>query len=311
VIRVHLGFSASEEFRRALAEHLPSSISLSEGDRYRDDTEILVCGRPDRSQAIHLKNLRALIVPFTGIPPETLELARALPNVSLHNLHHNAEACAEMAIALLLAAAKRIVAADNHFRGQGWRARDEAPSLLLDGKTALIVGAGAIGRRIARRCEGIGMRPILVSRRGGEGTESVARLRSLLPVADALILALPSTRETDGLIAASEIALLKPTCVLVNVGRGSTVDEEALYEALSDGRIFGAGLDVWYAYPSRGSERPSRFPFEELENVVMSPHRASDVYENDALRAEHLLELLQEAAEGRPMPNLVDKELGY
>ncbi|GIV01547.1 MAG: phosphoglycerate dehydrogenase [Fimbriimonadales bacterium] len=311
LIRVHLGYEASEGFRRALQAGLPERLALSEGERYPKGTEILVCGRPDRDQVLDLPHLRALIVPFTGIPPETLQLARDLPEVSLHNLHHNAEACAEMALALLFAVAKRIVPTDRQFRQDGWTAREADSSLLLLGKTALIVGAGAIGQRIARRCEGIGMKVALVSRTGANGTHPVSELSSLLPTADVLFLALPATPETDGLIGPAEISLLKPTCILVNVGRGSTVDERALYDALDSGRIFGAGLDVWYQYPSGGCDRPSRFPFEDLDNVVMSPHRASDVYENDELRAKQLLELLREVAEGRPMPNEVNKELGY
>ena len=155
------------------------------------------------------------------------------------------------------------------------------------------------------------MRVIAVSRTGRAGALPVTRLRETLPQADALLIALPATAETEQLIGGEELKILKPSCILVNVGRGTTVDEEALFTALSEGRIRGAGLDVWYRYPRHGANRPSSFPFERLENVVLSPHRGADVDENEALRARALNELLRAAAAGAPIPNTVDLSAGY
>jgi phosphoglycerate dehydrogenase-like enzyme len=149
-------------------------------------------------------------------------------------------------------------------------------------------------------------------------------LHALLPTAEALIIALPHTPETDGLIGAEELALLPPRAVLVNVARGPIVEQQALYEALRDGRLHAAGLDVWYNYPSgkdagygagdaRAHTPPADYPFHELDNVVMSPHRAgglhTDATERD--RMEHLARLLNAAARGETMPNRVDLGLGY
>jgi phosphoglycerate dehydrogenase-like enzyme len=103
--------------------------------------------------------------------------------------------------------------------------------------------------------------------------------------------------------------------VLVNVGRGPIVDEAALYAALRDGTLYAAGLDVWYNYPADEAARahtpPSDYPFHELDNVVMSPHRAGSSVETEALRMVHLARLLNAAARGEPMPNRVDLEAGY
>ena len=103
--------------------------------------------------------------------------------------------------------------------------------------------------------------------------------------------------------------------VLVNIGRGRIVDEAALYTALRDRRITAAGLDVWYNYPtddsSRGSTPPSEYPFGDLDNVVMSPHRGGSAAETEQLRAEALAEMLQDAADGMPMSNMIDPDLGY
>lgn len=298
-------------FSETLREELPEGITVTTGETPHPETKILVWGRPSIEQMRSLPLLRAVIVPFTGVPPETLEAVRTLSNVTLHNLHHNAPATAEMAIALLLAVAKRLVPADTEFRQAGWKASEQPPGMLLSGKTAVVIGYGEIGRRIADCCRGIGMHVIAISRSGSHGTLPVSRLRETLPKADALLLALPATAETEGLIGIEELKILKSSCILVNVGRGATIDEEALFNALSEGRIRGAGLDVWYQYPRHGAARPSRFPFERLQNVVLSPHRGADVDENEALRARALNELLRAAAAGERIPNEVDLKAGY
>jgi phosphoglycerate dehydrogenase-like enzyme len=103
--------------------------------------------------------------------------------------------------------------------------------------------------------------------------------------------------------------------VLINIARGPIVDEAALYNALRGGSLYGAGLDVWYNYPadeqSRSHTAPSYHPFHELDNVVMSPHRAGGSDETERLRMAHLAELLNAAARGEPMPNRVNLQAGY
>jgi phosphoglycerate dehydrogenase-like enzyme len=145
----------------------------------------------------------------------------------------------------------------------------------------------------------------------------VAELPALLPKADALVICLPLTDETRGLIGESELALMPDRAILINVGRGPIVDESALYHALHDRTLHAAGLDVWYNYPNdepgRKSTSPSEYPFHELNNVVMSPHRAGAPHtpETESLRMRALAELLNAAARGEPIPNRVDLDLGY
>ena len=117
------------------------------------------------------------------------------------------------------------------------------------------------------------------------------------------------------MLGRAELARLPAGSVLVNVGRGPIVDQSALYEALSDGTLHAAGLDVWYNYPSSQESReetlPADLPFHALENVVMSPHRAGLTRETGRLRMAHLAELLNAAAQGLPLPNKVNLEAGY
>jgi phosphoglycerate dehydrogenase-like enzyme len=109
--------------------------------------------------------------------------------------------------------------------------------------------------------------------------------------------------------------LLPPGAILVNIGRGKIVAEGALFEALRDGRLHGAGLDVWYNYPAdvngRACTLPANFPFHELDNVVMSPHRGGQTLDSDRLRMAHLAQLLNCAARGEVMPNQLALDRGY
>ncbi len=294
---------------------------LPEPHRYH----VLVAGRPQREHVAASPNLHTLIVPWAGIPNETRELMLEFPHVSVHNLHYNAVAVAEMVATLMLAAAKHIVSADRALRAHDWTPRYRpTPSLLLDGKTALILGYGAIGRRAAQICRGLGMQVLAIRREPatpGEGDAYANEihppetLHNLLPQADALIVCLPHTPETDRLIGEEELNLLPDGALLVNVGRGPVIDQTALYRALKDGPLYAAGLDVWYNYPSdedaRSHTPPADYPFHELENVVMSPHRAGHIDGKEEGRLDRLAVLLNALARGEPAPNKVDLSIGY
>jgi phosphoglycerate dehydrogenase-like enzyme len=311
-----------------LVQMVDPSVRITTGHKPPPDPDysILVAGVPDRPLVEASSALAALVIPWSGIPNRTRALMSEFPHVAVHNLHHNAGQVAEMAIALLLAAAKRIVPMDRDLRRGDWSARYErSPVVMLEARTAVILGYGAIGRRVARLCRGLGMAVKCVRRgpvsadesAGPDSVHSRSDLRGLLPQADALIVTLPLTDDTEGLIGASELELLPERAILVNVGRGPVVQEEALYRALSDGALGAAGLDVWYSYPtdesSRRATHPSAFPFGELDSVVMSPHRAGapNTKETESFRMRALAELLNAAARGEELPNRVDLRAGY
>jgi phosphoglycerate dehydrogenase-like enzyme len=323
-LHVYLAGTWEEPVVARLRELAPPGVRITAGDPPPDGAfDIVVGGRPSPDLLRASPRLRALVIPFAGVPSGTKELLAPFPGLAVHNLHHNAPAVAEMAVALLLAAAKRVVPFDRALRNRDWSGRYQAdPSLLLEGRTALVLGYGAVGRRVARACRGLGMNGVAVRRSprpedagGPDEVHPPSRLRDLLPRTHALLVCLPRTPETDGMIGAEELALLPPGAVLVNIGRGAIVREEALYRALKEGRLGAAGLDVWYRYPKSDAEAPdtapSAFPFHDLDNVVMSPHRAGHVAEDDELRMRALAELLSAAARGEPMPNRVDLEAGY
>jgi phosphoglycerate dehydrogenase-like enzyme len=244
------------------------------------------------------------------------------PEIAVHNLHHNAAPTGETALALLFAAAKFVLPYDKSLRKHDWRMRYEPnPSLLFNGKTALVLGYGAIGQYTGKVLKAMEMRVLGIRRHPTEESDGVAEiyglemLSKLLPLANVLIIALPLTAETENLIGERELALLPRGAVLVNVGRGPIVEAAALYQALCEGHLKGAGIDVWYNYPpnleARSHTPPADFPFHELENVVMSPHRGGGSEDSNILRMLRLAELLNTAARGEPLPNRVDLEVGY
>ncbi|MDQ6728039.1 MAG: D-2-hydroxyacid dehydrogenase [Actinomycetota bacterium] len=175
---------------------------------------------------------------------------------------------------------------------------DHYPMVELAGRGLLIVGLGSIGTEVARLATAFGMRVTAVTRTGRSDVANVDEVRpsrllgDLLPTADAVVVTLPLTEETRGLIDAEAIGRMRTDAVLVNVGRGGVVDEQALVDALEGGRLAGAALDVYSTEPL-----PPDSPLWRLPNVVMSPHTAAlSVHENErivALFSENLRRYLR------------------
>ena len=322
---VHLAYPPEADELASLQAQLDPAVSLTLGPARPTPAgyHVLVSGRAERADLTASPHLHTVIVPWAGIPLPLRQLLADFPHLALYNLHHNAAPVAELALALLLAAAKFIVPFDQSLRHHDWTPRYQpSPAGLLNGKTALILGYGAIGQRVARACAALGMQ-VLATRRqitqaGRDGVAEIhppEALPHLLPQAHALIICLPQTPQTTGLLGAAELALLPAGAVLVNIGRGPIVDEAALYHALRAGHLRAAGLDVWYNYPAGVDDRShtpaSSFPFHELDNVVLSPHRGGATDETDRLRMTHLARLLNGLARGETVPGRVDLAAGY
>lgn len=283
-------------------------LQITGGDEPPADSayDVLVAGRPAARLLSASAQLRALVVPHAGVPADTRDALADRPDISVRTLHHNAGPTAELAVALLLAAAKSLVPADRDMRTGSWvaRFRPPDPTLLLDGRGALVLGYGAVGRRVARSLSALGMRVRAtrhtaagVTRDGDVEVHPAAALRALLPESVALVVAVPSTPDTRGLVGAAELALLPRPAGVVNVARADIVDEDALYDALRGGGL-AAGLDVWWTEAQQLADArgvtASRRPFHELDNVVLSPHRAGGfaLPEVQALQRQHLAALL-------------------
>jgi D-3-phosphoglycerate dehydrogenase / 2-oxoglutarate reductase len=182
----------------------------------------------------------------------------------------NARSVAEMTLGLMFAAARRINWMDNELRQGRWtRAQD---GIQLAGRTLGLVGFGQIGQRVARAALALEMQvavfdPALPPSHAVAGVDVMPDLASLLERSDVLSLHVPLTRETRGLIGAYELALLPAEAIVLNTARGEVIDEAALVDALSSGRVFAAGLDTTEQEPIAPDH-----PFLKLTNVVLSPH---------------------------------------
>ncbi len=183
----------------------------------------------------------------------------------------------------------------------------------ISGQTVGIVGYGDIGRAVAFRMKAMGMRVLATKRHVSGSIDPLVghfyrpeELRQMLALCDYVIATAPLTAETRHMISDAEFAVMKPTAVVINVGRGPVIDEGALVRALTAKRIKGAGLDVFENEPLLKSN-----PLYELENVLLSPHCADHTadWQDQAMR--FFLEQYGRFGRGEPLTNVVDKRLGY
>lgn len=280
----------------------PHRLSDDEKGALVRDVEFLVLHPAEISGDVlrEAKTLRLCQLLTAGYDKIDLRLTGQLGIPVATNGGANAWAVAEHSVALLLAVYKRLVLCDRSVREGRWRqAVSGFDTFEVAGKTVGLVGAGNIGRKVARRLAGFETRTIyydVVPAPDIEKDLGARRvsLEELLREADIISLHLPLLRETRGLIGRKELAMMKPTVVLLNTSRGEIVDEEALVEALKEKRIGGAGLDVFRKEPIAADH-----PLLGLENVVLSPHTAGHAYEGWFRRSRFAWENIQRVAAGQ------------
>jgi phosphoglycerate dehydrogenase-like enzyme len=229
-----------------------------------------------------------------------------------------AEPMADQALAMMLYFTRALDGAVAGMRAREWRREaivgPGGGVTELAGAVVGIVGYGGIGRALGRRASALGMRiwALRRSRPAGEQPEEVERisgasgLEELLCGSDYVVLTVPETSETKGLIGERELALMPRSSVLINVARGRILDEEALAAALSAGRLRGAGLDVFREEPL-----PPDSPLWELDNVLITPHIGGTSQRFWDRQTELMIRNIGNYLADLPLENLVDKRLGY
>ena len=219
------------------------------------------------------------------------------------------QAMAEYTLGMILAFAKDFRRTDALQRERTWSHRLTEP---VAGTRALVVGAGSIGRAIARTLRGAGIEVEGVGRSARAGDPDFGRVHGnedldrRLGSADWVVLITPLTERTRGMFNAARFAAMKPTARFFNLGRGALVDEPAMIEALGNGVIAGAGLDVFAEEPL-----PATSPLWAMENVIVSPHMSGDFHGHETAMAEVFIENFRRYRAGEPLMNVVDKRLGF
>src|SRR5918994_2253379 len=212
-----------------------------------------------------------------------------------------------MAYVLAFARGLHIYMGRQHDRD--WDREHPAPVVHLPGSTALVVGVGSIGTETARLCAAFGMQVIGVDARERRAPEGVSKMHPpdqldrLLPIADFIILTIPHTPKTEGLFDAARFRLMKKSAFFINIGRGMTTKLDDLNDALRNGVIGGAGLDVYEIEPL-----PKDHPLWTAPNTLLTPHVAAEGPSLDSARTRIIVENARRFAAGEPLMNVVDKK---
>jgi len=288
------------------------------------DADVLIGWRPEYQLLKRAVRAKVFINPGVGVkrhiePFRKLNASREEPLI-LINGHGNAYFTAEHAVALLLALYNKIVPYHNNMVSGGWRENDPGSSLTLRHKMIGLLGYGAINRYVHQFLRGFEVQFSALKRTWSEDIDDLVQytpdqLHDFLDSIDILILALPHTQDTEGMIGETELQLLGKEAVVINVARGVIIDEQAFFTALAQHQIAGAGIDVWYNYEptpdENGAKYPADYKFHELDNVVLSPHRAASPFE-DLQRWDEQIENIRRIAGGRTdLLNIVDLDREY
>jgi phosphoglycerate dehydrogenase-like enzyme len=238
--------------------------------------------------------------------PEVADMAFVLTSASgVHSVP-----ISEHIFALLLAFARQLPQAYRSQTQKAW----ESPSGVFElaGKTMLLIGVGEIGKRTAVLAQAFGMHVLGVRHdptKRVPGVDTMAgpdQLAELLPTADVVVLTVPLTKATSGLFGEREFSVMKRGAYLINIGRGGTIQEDALVRALQEGWIAGAGLDVFETEPL-----PEDSPLWRMNNVIITAHYSGSTPEYNERALEIFLDNLTRYRNGRALRNVVDKQAGY
>lgn len=259
---------------------LPDRLSSAAEKQSYAQADVIVGGKFDKSLP-RPERLSLFHVPGAGYDAVDLD---ALPREAVVcNCFGHEQAIAEYVMSAILARHVPLTDADARLRKGEWTYWAGAESRVHDElaeKTIGLLGFGHIGKAIAKRAKAFEMTVSIANRTAVQPSELVDqtftldRLEDFWAAADFLVVSLPLTQETTGIVGAGAFEAMRRDAVLINVGRGATVDPRALFQALKTRRIAGAVIDTWYAYPTldRPNILPAEQSFHELSNIVMTPH---------------------------------------
>lgn len=254
-------------------------------------------------------NLQVIARAGIGLDNVDVDAATARGVLVCNAPQSNVISAAEHTVALLLSLARRVPGADTTLRGGEWR-RGEFQGTELHDKTLGVVGLGRVGVLVAQRLLAFGMRvvaydPFVSSERAARlGVDLVPTVGQLCELADVVTVHLPKTADTSGIVGRDELRRMKPTALVVNTARGGIVDEDALHEALAEGWIAGAALDVFEDEPTTDS------PLFKLPNTVVTPHLGASTAEAQDKAGTMVADAVRLALAGEVVPSAVNLQMG-
>lgn len=267
-------------------------------DRAQDADVIMIANMPLKGEVIRAcKNLKFINVAFTGVDHVDLAAAKEM-GVKVSNASgYSTQSVAELALGMMLSLLRNVPQVEERCRAG--KTKDGLVGTELRGKTVGIVGAGAIGQNTGRLCKAFGCKVIAYNHRpkqAAEGTiDEFVDLDTLTRESDIISLNCPLNDSTRGMFDFGRIAMMKKTAILINVARGPVVDSRALADALNEGRIAGAGIDVFETEPPLDVNHP----LLHTPNTIVTPHVAFASKESMALRAQIVFDSLDSFLAGK------------
>ena len=290
----------------------PSDTSVENILSLVQDADVLIGWRPTRAILKNAVKLKMFINPGTGVT-HLIDLFRELNQereVKLINGHGHSYFVAQHAVALLLTFMNKTILHHQWMKQGKWRTGDkEAASIPLRFRKVGLLGYGAINKKILKMLQGFNIEFSILRKHWDKQNEQLItpvkkftqyQVNEFCDEIDILLIAIPLTSKTKDLIGKEQLNLLGKEGILINVGRGEIINELALYNALKDKTITGAAIDVWYNYsPDKdadGKKYPYNYPFHELDNIILSPHRSNSPF-IDLLRWDEVIENLSRLSE--------------
>ncbi|MFI6450135.1 phosphoglycerate dehydrogenase [Streptosporangium amethystogenes] len=262
----------------------------------------------DAEAIAHAPKLRVVARAGVGLDNVDVEAATKAGVMVVNAPTSNITSAAEHTVALILASARNVAQAHSALKGGEWK-RSKYTGVELDEKVVAILGLGKIGQLVAQRLQPFGVEliaydPYLQPARAAQMGVRLVTLEEALREADFITVHLPKSKETIGLIGDRELHAVKPNVRLINVARGGIIDENALYSAIKEGRVAGAGIDVFPKEPVTDS------PLFELDQVVVTPHLGASTHEAQEKAGTQVARSVKLALAGEFVPDAVNVQGG-
>lgn len=302
-----------------IKRYLPEDVELVPAKDESDDALIEACDGASAlfslrasTKVVENIDVKLIQVPAAGVDGIDLEKAKEKEILVANVGGILSTTVAEHVFALLLALSRKLIKGHLGLKERKWI---DLQTTLLTGKTIGIVGFGNIGREVAKIARAFGMKVLAVKKHPKHSVDAdlvvgPEDMREVLAKSDFVVVAVPLTKETRGFFSHNEFSSMKKTAYLINIARGPVIDEEALYKALKEKRIAGAGIDTWYIYPPNPN-LPSNYPLWELDNIIMSPHAGGVWHETLEDRLKVSAENIIRLKEGKKLLNLINLDLQY